>query len=241
MHSIKLSIAARGAVFIVMAGVIAVMSYSNAPWKSEAASEGQTVPTNTPTVTATQNQTIPSATPTATSTPPTATPTATSTPPTATATPSMTPVIVGIVDETGGQVTVFLQGLTINLNFPAGFFTQTVNVSIGNAAMQPVPPGRFLIGDGAFYIEAHVQSTGEALTTFSSFFVLTVGYSAQQSVAFPQSSHLSYWDPNTPKWISLPSAVNVAQRQIFASVNHLSVFAAFGITGHSIYFPIVRR
>jgi len=198
-----------------------------------------------PTATATATGTQPTATATATGTQPTATATATGTQPTATstATSTMTPMPVNvIIGSAGGSINAVFQGLTINLNFPPGLFTQPVTVSVGMTTTNRPGAGTVLIGNGAFFIEVHLQSNGQPLTTFASFFTLMVSYTnGQTSGLYQQSLYLSYWDETTGSWITIPTMSNPSTNQLSASLNHLTAFAAFGLPEVYLLLPIIHR
>jgi len=142
----------------------------------------------------------------------------------------------------GGTVNTSFQGLAINLNFPAGVFSAPVNVSVGMTTTAAPAPGTILIGNGAFFIEVRLQSNGQPVTTFSAPFTLTVSYSPNQVTGLHQASlHMSYFDPVTQQWVSIPTTVNQQNRTLNAVLTHLTVFAPFGNLEKLLFLPLAHR
>jgi len=245
------AVSVRSTLFLLTFGLIAVLSYWNTPWSASAAHQGQTI--TIPTATATGTQPTATATATTTGTQPTATATATRTQPAATSTatatstalptPTMTPMPISvIIDSGGGSINTVFQGVSINLNFPPGLFTQPVIVTVGMTTTNRPGAGTVLIGNGAFFIEVRLQSNGQPLTTFASSFTLMVSYTnGQISGLYRRSLYLSYWDETTGNWIPIPTLSNEFANQLSASLNHLTAFAAFGLPETYLLLPIIHR
>ena len=146
-----------------------------------------------------------------------------------------------VIGTDGGVLTTTPDGTTYT--FPAGAFTAPVTVT--HTAHRPwqLPATGPLVAVGpAFDVTAVYTSTGQpAQIAPGQAFTVTVPY-ADAWVAGPETLGLWWWDTGANVWsqAGIVSAVDVAQKQVTAQVEHLSLFAVLGET-QRVYLPLVLR
>ena len=130
----------------------------------------------------------------------------------------------------------------VSLSVAGGAFDEAVTLT--HAPVSVATPDGLFSGGQAFELTAVNQSNGQPATLNSgNTFELTVTFSEEQLEQLRAGAAglgLYYWDGN--EWVLEPtSTVNLVNRTVTATPNHLSVWAIFSKNAPPIYLPLVEK
>lgn len=140
-----------------------------------------------------------------------------------------------VIPPAGGTLEVAASGA--QYEFPAGVFTQTVQVVSYLPDQTELPPagGRFKVAP-AYYIFAETPA-GQVLVEPAATYTVTLSYSDQEVGDLEESLAFYFWDGY--QWLKEPtSQVNAAANTLTARPDHFSLWAAM-LDGRRVFLPAV--
>jgi uncharacterized repeat protein (TIGR01451 family) len=161
-----------------------------------------------------------------------------------------------VIDRTLGPATVsFIPGVAarlhsadgrVDVQFPARAFARGLTLRHGRTPLtDALPPAgaRFTRGFGAFFLDA-TDAQGIAVHQFSQPVTITVGYTPEQLQArgiAESDLTLTWFNPTTQSWETIPTAVDPATQTATVVVNHFTPFElGDGSSASDAFIPSVQ-